>query len=186
VAIDAAAATRLTSLKQGEETVRTIFIVGLALASVGCAKVAGGSANSPATNAIAVQPDYHPSLGDLMTMAVQPRHIKLGMAGKARNWEYAAYETSELKNAFARVQRTVPSYRKTEMKPLIDGSVKDPIDALDAAVKAKDAAKFDVAYADLTKACNTCHQQLDHTFVVIKAPDASPYADQTLTPAKAP
>jgi len=75
---------------------RTILIVGLALAAAGCAKVAGNSANAPATNAVAAQPDYHPSLGDLMTMAVQPRHIKLGMAGKARNWEYAAYETSEL------------------------------------------------------------------------------------------
>jgi hypothetical protein len=165
---------------------RTILIVGLALATAGCAKMAGNAANAPATNAVAAQPDYHPSLGDLMTMAVQPRHIKLGMAGKARNWEYLEYETSELKSAFARVQRTIPTYRKTELKPLIDGSVKDPIEALDAAVKAKDGAKFDGAFADLTKACNTCHQQLDHTFVVIKSPDASPYADQVLTPAKAP
>ena len=165
---------------------RTILIVGVALAAAGCAKVAGNAANAPATNAVAVQPDYHPSLGDLMTMAVQPRHIKLGVAGKARNWDYAAYETSELKSAFARVQRTIPTYRKTDLKPLIDGSVKEPIDALDAAVKAKDGARFDAAYADLTKACNTCHQQLDHTFVVIKAPDASPYADQVLTAAKAP
>ena len=37
------------------------------------------------------QPDYHPSMGDLMTMAVQPRHTKLGIAGRARNWPYAAY-----------------------------------------------------------------------------------------------
>jgi hypothetical protein len=159
------------------------MIVGLALTAVGCAKVAN---NAPATNAVAVQPDYHPSLGDLMTMDVQRRHIKLCAAGKARNREYLEKETSELKNAFARVQRTVPTYRKLELKPLIDGSVKDPIDALGAAVKAKDGAKFDAAYADLTKACNTCHQQLDHGFVVIKAPDASPYADQVFTPAKAP
>jgi hypothetical protein len=117
-------------------------------------------------------------------MAVQPRHIKLGVAGKARNWDYAAYEASELKNAFGRVQRTIPNYRKTDLKPLIDGSVKEPIEAIDTAIKAKDVAMFDAAYADLTKACNTCHQQLDHTFVVIKAPDASAYADQVLTPAK--
>lgn len=165
---------------------RTFLIVGVALVAAGCSKVTGSVANAPATNAPLAQPDYHPSLGDLMTMAVQPRHIKLGVAGKARNWDYLAYETSELKNAIARVQRTIPTYRKLELKPLIDGSVKEPIEALEAAVKAKDAGKFDAAYGDLTKACNTCHQQLDHTFVVIKAPDASPYSDQVLTPAKAP
>ena len=166
---------------------KTLVFVSLALVTAGCAKVANNAANAPATNAVAAQPDYHPSLGDLMTMAVQPRHIKLGVAGKARNWDYATYETSELKNAFARVGRTVPTYRKNPLPTLIDGSVKEPIEQLEAAIKAKDGAKFDEAYAALTKACNVCHQQLDHTFVVIKAPDASPYSDQDLKPAaKAP
>jgi hypothetical protein len=165
---------------------RNLWVLAVVLAAVSCSRPSGNgdNATTPAAAPSAAQPDYHPSFGDLMTMAVQPRHIKLGVAGKARNWEYAAYETSELKNAFARVQRTIPTYRKTDLKPLIDGSVKIPIDQLDAAVKAKDAAGFDVAYAELTKACNTCHQQLDHAFVVIKAPDASPYADQDLKPVK--
>jgi hypothetical protein len=163
-----------------------VLIVGLAVTTAGCDKAATNSIQPAAANTAAVQPDYHPSFGDLMTMAVQPRHIKLGVAGKARNWEYAAYETSEIKNAFARVLRTIPTYRKQDLKPLIDGSVKDPIEALDAAIKAKDAAGFDAAYSDLTKACNVCHQQLDHAFVVIKAPETSPYADQVLTAAKTP
>ena len=68
-----------------------------------CRVVSAGEAAAPT-------PDYHPSFGDLMTMAVQPRHIKLGIAGAAGNWAYAAYEVSELKNAFARIARTIPSY----------------------------------------------------------------------------
>jgi hypothetical protein len=35
---------------------------------------------------------YRPGLGDLMTMTVQPRHIKLGLAGGEKNWAYAAYQ----------------------------------------------------------------------------------------------
>ena len=31
-------------------------------------------------------PTYRPGLGDLMTMTVQPRHIKLGLAGREKNW----------------------------------------------------------------------------------------------------
>ena len=32
---------------------------------------------------------YRPGLGDLMTMTVQPRHIKLLLAGHEQNWPYA-------------------------------------------------------------------------------------------------
>ncbi|HSI02334.1 MAG TPA: hypothetical protein VLA02_17165, partial [Reyranella sp.] len=42
------------------------------------------------------QPSYRPGLGDLMTMTVQPRHTKLGLAGQERNWTYAAYALHEL------------------------------------------------------------------------------------------
>ncbi len=41
-------------------------------------------------------PPYRPGLGDLMTMTVQPRHIKLALAGREKNWVYAAYELHQL------------------------------------------------------------------------------------------
>jgi hypothetical protein len=46
---------------------------------------------APAAAAPSPPADYHPSMGDLMTMAVQPRHTKLALAGRRRNWTYAAY-----------------------------------------------------------------------------------------------
>jgi len=64
-------------------------------------------------------PDYHPSMGDLMTMAVQPRHIKLALAGREKNWKYAEYELSELRNAFTRIGRTIPVYRTADVPALI-------------------------------------------------------------------
>jgi hypothetical protein len=127
------------------------------------------------------QPDYHPSFGDLMTFAVQPRHIKLGIAGKARNWDYAAYESSELRNAFGRIGRTIPVYRKQALTDLFASAILPSMDRLDAAIKAKDAKGFDEAYREVTASCNTCHTALEHGFVVIHEPAASPYADQDLT-----
>jgi hypothetical protein len=37
-------------------------------------------------------PAYLPGLGDLMTTIVQPRHVKLALAGRGKNWVHAAYE----------------------------------------------------------------------------------------------
>ncbi len=113
-----------------------------------------------------------------MTMAVQPRHIKLGLAGRARDWIYLAYEASELRNAFNRVARTVPTYRGSDMAGMVAANIKDPLDQLDAAIKARDAARFDAAYRGVTRACNTCHEGLGHPEVVIQTPRAEMFPDQ--------
>ena len=144
---------------------------------IAAAAVALALAGGPAP-AQTVQPDYHPSLGDLMTMAVQPRHIKIGLAGRARNWAYLTYEASELRNAFNRVARTVPTYRNSDMAGMVASNIKEPLDRLDEAIKARDGRAFDAAYVEVTHACNTCHQGLGHPEVVIQLPQAWMYPDQ--------
>ena len=148
----------------------------VALSVVSAAFAPASFAQAPA----APQPDYHPSFGDLMTMAVQPRHIKLGIAGKARNWDYAAYEASELRNAFGRIGRTIPTYRKQALPDMFASAILPAMDKLDAAIKAKDGKGFDAAYKEVTASCNNCHGALEHSFVVIREPSVSPYADQNL------
>ena len=135
---------------------------------------------APVAPAATAAPDYHPSLGDLMTMAIQPRHIKLGLAGQAANWPYAQYELSELRNALARVARTIPVYRNIDMTAVIGAITTDPLKALDQAIHAKDAHQFKMAYAALTTACNACHLSQDHAAVVIRVPTTNPYPDQEL------
>jgi hypothetical protein len=143
--------------------------------------VALSAATALAQAPAAPQPDYHPSFGDLMTMAVQPRHIKLGLAGHARNWDYAAYEASELRNAFGRIGRTIPAYRKQVLADMFASAILPQMDELDAAIKAKSGPRFDAAFAKVTAGCNNCHEGLEHAFVVIRDPKTSPYADQNLT-----
>jgi mono/diheme cytochrome c family protein len=158
-----------------KKTLAIAAAVGLAAAGVAWTLT---SAQAPAP--AAPQPDYHPSFGDLMTMAVQPRHIKLGLAGKARNWDYAAYEASELRNAFGRIGRTIPAYRKQALPDMFAANILPSMDKLDAAIKAKDGSGFDAAYKEVTASCNNCHGALDHGFVVIREPTSSPYTDQNL------
>ena len=56
--------------------------------------------------------DFKPAMDDLMTMLIQPRHLKLHYAGEAKNWELAEFQLRELRHALARIGRTIPNYRK--------------------------------------------------------------------------
>jgi hypothetical protein len=130
----------------------------------------------------AAQPDYHPSMGDLMTMAVQPRHIKLGLAAKQGNWPYASYELSELRNAFARIARTIPKYQTMDTAEMMTALTKAPLDAMEQAIAKTNTTQFGAAYAQLTQACNICHLSQKHGAVVITAPDAAMFPDQDFRP----
>jgi hypothetical protein len=143
------------------------------------AAVTASSAPAPAPT---TQPDYHPSMGDLMTMAVQPRHLKLGLAGKQNNWPYASYELSELRNAFARIARTIPKYQTMDTAEMMTALTKAPLDALEQAIATANSRQFTAAYAQLTQTCNACHLSEKHAFVVIKVPDAAMFADQDFRP----
>jgi hypothetical protein len=93
----------LQELRSATSTIRVTVAASVLLVFSSAGLAQSPPANTaPATPAVTPTPDYHPSLGDLMTMAVQPRHTKLGLAGQARNWPYAQYELSELRNALAR------------------------------------------------------------------------------------
>jgi hypothetical protein len=125
---------------------------------------------------------YHPGLGELMTAFVQPRHIKLGLAGSAQNWPYAAYELGELSKTFEDVAKLVPKHGNLLVPEMIAATVKPPIAVLGAVIKAKDAAAFAKAYADLTAACNACHQAAGHPMIVIQVPAGSAFPDQDFRP----
>jgi hypothetical protein len=121
---------------------------------------------------------YTLGMGDLMNTLVQPRHLKLGLAGAAGNWPLAGYALVEIRQAFAGIAKAVPKFRGYPVSDLADAALKQPLAAVDDAVKAQDAKKFAAAYGELTQGCNACHASLDHPFVVIKVPDASAFPNQ--------
>ena len=135
--------------------------------------------------AVAQAPEpYRPGLGDLMTMTVQPRHIKLLLAGHEQNWPYAKYELKELQEAFERAVRVWPRFRGLPMGGMIDAIAKGPMDELAKAIDAKDEIAFDAGYEKLTQGCNACHQAANVGMVVIKVPTGSSFPDQDFRPVK--
>jgi hypothetical protein len=127
---------------------------------------------------------YRPGLGDLMTMTVQPRHIKLWAGGQEKNWAYAAYALEELEEALERIAKAWPKWRSHEVADMISALTKEPIADLEAAIKASDATKFADGYRRLTEACNSCHQAAEHGMIVIRVPQSAPFPDQDFRPVK--
>lgn len=121
---------------------------------------------------------YVMGMGDLMNTLIQPRHAKLGLAGKAENWALANYALSELRQVFAGIVKAVPKFRGMPVGDLVDLAMTQPLNAVEAAIKQQDAQKFSAAYEQLSQGCNACHMELDHPYVVIKTPDASAFPNQ--------
>jgi len=121
---------------------------------------------------------YAMTMGDLMNTLVQPRHAKLGLAGQAHNWPLAGYALVEIRQAFAGIAKAIPKFRGYPVAELADAALSQSESALQGAIKLQDPQKFAAAYDQLTQGCNACHATLFHSFVVIKAPDASAFPNQ--------
>ncbi|WP_022722109.1 hypothetical protein [Rhodopseudomonas sp. B29] len=118
------------------------------------------------------KPPARPRLADIM-QGVQWRHMKLWFAAKAHNWELAGYETKQIR---ARLEDAASLYQSLPVSDLT--TMAKPLDAVAAAIAAKDYAAFTKAYAGLTTGCNGCHDSVKLGFVVIKTPTSDPFADQ--------
>jgi hypothetical protein len=159
------------------------FVGALAMAFL----IAAGGAGLPQT---APQPQTQPSasapyvltMGDMMNTLIQPRHAKLGLAGRAQNWALAGYALVEIRQSFAGITKAQPRFRGLPVGELVDAALSQPLDAVDAAIKQQDPKKFSAAYDQLTQGCNACHAAVDHPFVVIKTPDASAFSNQEFSP----
>src|SRR5215467_11382302 len=116
---------------------------------------------------------FNPQMAALMSMLIQPRHAKLGLAGKEENWPLAGYALKELKQGFIVTARAVPRWKGLPVADLFDAAVSQPLALLDFAIKAQEPHQFAEGYVRLTTGCNACHATTDHAFVVIKAPDSA-------------
>jgi len=130
----------------------------------------------------AAQRQHPAALGDLMTAFVQSRHIKLGLAGSAQNWLYAAYELDQLRETLADIAEILPKHRDLSIPDMVESTVKAPLGALSAAIQAKDGNQFNAAYGQLTAACNTCHRSYDRAEIVIQSPTVMEFSDQDFRP----
>jgi hypothetical protein len=157
-----------------------LVVVGLA-AATGLAFAAQPGTLAP-TAPEPEPPTYRPVTSDLMTAFIQPRHIKLWLAGVAKNWDYAEYERNNIGGALARLATAVPTYQGQNMKALVAAFATPQLAALQEAIKAKDETAFAQAYDELTIGCNQCHQATGHAMVVMQTPHQDDFPDQVFSP----
>jgi hypothetical protein len=124
-------------------------------------------------------PAYRLVTSDLMTALIQPRHSKLWLAGKARNWVFAEYERHNLGGAFARLEKAAPEYKGRPMRDMIAAFAKPQLEALAIAISKKDETAFKTAYENLTLGCNQCHESTGNAMVVLRTPAADAFPDQS-------
>jgi hypothetical protein len=127
---------------------------------------------------------FNPQMGALMNMIIQPRHAKLGLAGFAENWALAGYYFKELKLGFTVVSRAVPRWKGLPVPDLFEAAMNQSFAVLDFAIKAGEPRQFAESYGKITQGCNNCHATADHSFVVIKAPDATAWPNQEFRPVR--
>ena len=85
------------------------------------------AAQSPFGDPNAEPAPFNPQMAALMSMLIQPRHTKLGLAGKAENWPLAGYMLKELRQGFAVVSKAVPRFKGLPVPDLVDAAVTQPI-----------------------------------------------------------
>jgi hypothetical protein len=125
---------------------------------------------------------YVPGLGEFMTAAVQPHHIKIWMAGRASNWPLAEYEAKELRETFEDIAMYQGTWNNFPIAKLAETNLVPPLDELDKAIKDKNGAAFKKAYDKVTAACNSCHQATGNEFVSVKTPSGADFPDQDFRP----
>jgi hypothetical protein len=146
-----------------------IMATGLATSS----NIAAGQEAAPAPQATG----YLPSISDLMIATIQPRHKRLWRAGQDGDWAFAAYELGNLHGAFGRIGQAHPTTQNISFPEMTASVTEQPFKELKSAIQSKDPTAFTRAYADLTEACNSCHQALNHGVVEIVVPSRTSASD---------
>jgi hypothetical protein len=132
--------------------------------------IAQSGMNTPATE------QYVPRLGDIMN-AIQSRHMKLWFAGKALNWELAAYELRQLEAGLMEAAMLYPGIPVTNVTTMAE-----PAHSVAAAIEARDSRRFAKTVGELTDGCNACHRSIERSFIVMRVPTEQPFSNQVFPP----
>jgi hypothetical protein len=75
-----------------------------------------------------------------------------------------------------------PHFKGKPIDKLLKPMTEPALAQLEAAIAAKDRARFETAFDDLSHACLSCHQQLGYGFIAIQRPTTPPFSNQRFEP----
>lgn len=142
------------------------FVTGLAALLGSASIVLAQQPDIPLMN------DNGPRLADLMEGA-QSRHSKLWFAGKAGNWHLAAYEIKQIQSRLEDAAALYPGLPVSDLTTMAG-----PLRAAAEATKSKDGKRFEIAFDEVTRACNVCHDASNRGYIIIKRPTEPPFSNQ--------
>lgn len=159
-----------------------LLVVTLMMLPLGCGeekKAETGNAGTTASGKTILTPEQlteiAPGLGVLM-IEVGYRNWVMYYAADGGNWDLAAYQMKELKEAQEVAETTRP--KRADALKSFETSALGP---LDEAIKAKDKAKFMAAWTKEVEGCNGCHASQGFTYIKWTLPPTPP-EDLVLTP----
>ena len=103
------------------------------------------------------------------------------LAGRARNWELAAYELGQLESGLMEAATIYPGIPATNVTRM-----SEPAQSVADAIEAKDSRRFAKAVGEFTNGCNACHQSIGRGFIVMRVPTESPFNNQVFAPQAKP
>ena len=134
------------------------------------------------SNAVAEEQDAaRPTLADLMALT-QLRHYKLWYSERMENWKLADYEYNHLVASIDRIKKLYPESHSLAQANLITEKTEPAMKEIGAAIQGKNNKRFEVAYNQITDACNQCHRAAGIDFILVRVPWKSPYNNQIFTP----
>jgi hypothetical protein len=140
---------------------------------------------TPVTSQAQPQDDAHESaeieLGVVMGH-IQRYTDKLYFAGLHQNWPLANFYLHELEETTESIIGANVVDDGINVSDLMKTMLEPKIEALEAKVKAKDAAGFKADYQLLVNTCNACHAASQHPFIQIIVPEEPTYKNQQFKP----
>lgn len=147
---------------------------------------APGTPESPDTSALEariqeLEERFTPGLHTLMG-AVANRHAMLWFAGQAGNWELVDYQIHEMEELIEEIEELHPVYGEVPVAQLLGEMTHPAMEALEAALAARDQGSFTSSFDRLTQACNSCHVAADREVILVVRPSSPPITNLSLQP----
>lgn len=108
----------------------------------------------------------------LAVVETKYRYTELFWAARDGNWEAAEYHVRKLRLAIENGLERRPK-RAVSAKPFLDG----PLAAMEDAVAARDPARFEARFRELTAARNACHAMEQVPFLEVHPPERGAEAE---------
>lgn len=109
---------------------------------------------------------------------------KLYLSGMEENWGLADIYAHEMEEITEVMIDGMYMDDGVNISELMESMFPPQLEQVEAAIDAKDKARFEEAYQTMIQTCNKCHESAEYGLVKITVPDSNPFAQDFSAPAE--